>query len=313
MKKRYVSTRPISGSRDSAGVGYIIVPQDQDRDAYINKCLRTGSLTLLLENGGLIGDVLVSKTILNEIRFPKDSNSIGDQLVWVNQPRKNSLIAIGCISKNNEFVNFTKDQSSLRRASDNFVSEVIVDSEKGCLIINSNSSIDSGGDIYVVSFNKDKSSKLNVIISGSINVKSENFNIENSKKISLLIKDSDVDNKITEVSYEKGVGFLYKDEFENQIQINSEKVNIKPVSKFTVGEGKEPALLSETFRIILEDLTNIISEIAQNAAAITVIPTAFETPTSPPANAASFIDSKGKLEALKNKFKDFQSKSSFLD
>ncbi len=296
MSKKYVSTRSISGTRDNAGTGFVVIPDDQDIKKFTEFCYRTGTVSLLLENGGIINDVLISKAALNEIDFPESFKALGSQLIWINQPRKNQPIALGSISKTNEFVNFNRNKSSLRRATKGFVSELLVDAEKGCVIINSNSSNESGGDIYIISINKNKDSKLNLIISGSINARSQYFNIESSKKFSFLVKDKSVDEKITEINYEKGVGFSYKDEFGNQCYLNDKNIQFKPKNTFNIGEGKEPIPLGNTLGKFFED---ILDEVSKSQVTTVMGP-------MPLLNAAL-------IEALKLKIEIFKSKISNTD
>lgn len=306
-----VSNRGISGKRDSAGIGYITIPENIDRDNFIEYCYRTSTITLMLENGGVIDKVLITKQSLEEVVFPEKSGLQGSQIVWVNQPRKQFPIAIGILSKNNEFVNFNKNKSGLRRTSKNFVSEVLVDAEKGIVLITSNSSIEGGGDIYIISTNKNKTSNLNVIVSQDVNFTSTNFNVSTSKKIKLYIKDKDVDEEITEISYEKGVGLSYKDEFKNECYINGDNIQFKPNSKFNVGSGKEPAMLSDTFKQMFNDYTDILSKLADSCAKIQV-----GTPMGPstvPVNVADFAQASLDLNEIKNRYIDFQSKINFTD
>lgn len=259
MKKKYVSTRGIGGIRDAAGTGYVVIPKDQDIKKFTEYCFRTGTVSLLLENGGVLNNVIISKAALNDIDFPVSFDTLGSQLIWINQPRKNQPIAIGSISKTNEFVNFNKNKSSLRRATNGFVSELLVDAEKGCVIINANSSSESGGDIYIISTNKNKNSKLNVVVSGTINVRSQEFNIESSKKFIFTIKDKNVDNKITELYYEKEKGFSYKDEFGNEAYLDDKNIQFIPKNTFNIGKGKEPIPLGDTLGDFLDTFIKLVS------------------------------------------------------
>ena len=45
----YVSNRPLSGKRDIAGIGNVIIPNGQDKNKYIQNCLRTGTITIVLD------------------------------------------------------------------------------------------------------------------------------------------------------------------------------------------------------------------------------------------------------------------------
>lgn len=311
MGKKYISTRPLPGTRDNVGTGFIIIPKGSDKKKFIDHCYRTGTISLLLENGGILDEVLITKKALDEIDFPEALNKTGSQVVWINQPRKQRPIAIGSISKTNEFSNFSKNKSALRRATQNFITEFIVDSEKGVLILNSNSSIEGGGDIYIVSTNKNKTSKLDVQISGSVNINTPSLTITNSKSLSFVIKDKSQDDEVTEIFYEKGEGFSYIDEFGNECYINADGINFKPYTKFKVGEGTEPAMLSSTFKSIFEDFTDILSKLASTCGKIQVA-TPMGT-SSVPKNATDFNQISSDLNSLKDKFSSFQSQINFTD
>ncbi len=308
---KYVSTRPVSGTKDSAGIGYVIIPRGVDKKKFIEQCFRTGTISLLLENGGVIDDVLITKSVINQIDFPESFNKKGSLLVWVNQPKKQRPIVIGSLSNANEFVNFSKNKSALRRATANFVSEVLVDAQNGSVIITSNSSVEGGGDIYIISTNKNKKSKLNIEVSGSINIKSPDFILTNSNKLSLIIKDKSIDEEITEITYEKGIGFSYSDEFGNKMTSDSDGINISPQSKFTIGFGDEPAMLSQTFRDIFEDLTDMISKLATTCSKIQV-GTAMGTSTVP-TNVLDLKQIAQDIADLKSKYPDFQSQINFTE
>ena len=58
MDKKYISTRSSSGVKDNVGVGFVAIPGGVNKKKFIDRCYRTGTISLLLENGGLIDDVI---------------------------------------------------------------------------------------------------------------------------------------------------------------------------------------------------------------------------------------------------------------
>ena len=308
---RYTSTRPASGTKDTAGTGYVIIPAGTDKRKFINHCFRTGTISLLLENGGVIDDVLISKNALNEIDFPEKFNTKGSQLIWINQPRKLRPIVIGSLSKTNEFVNFSANKSSLKRATKNFVSEVLVDAQNGSIIITSNSSIEGGGDIYIVSTNKKKNSKFKIQVSGSIEVETPDFIATASNKISFVVKNKDEDDTVTKIEYEKGVGLSYSDEFGNECSANSGGFNISPSSKFSIGSGEESIMLGDSFKSIFDDLTDMISKLASTCAKIQVGTSM--GPSTVPTNATDLTQISQDINDIKKKYPDFLSQISFTE
>lgn len=306
-----VSNKSLTGKRDSAGVGFVIIPSNVDKDKYIEYCFRSSTVSIMLENGGVLDNVLITNNALNEIEFPDSFDTKGTQLIWINQPRKNQPIAIGSISHTNEFVNFNKNKSALRRATKNFVSEISVDAQKGTVIITSNSSVEGGGDIYILSTNKNKTSKCVINISGDLNITSTNLNIINTKKFSLTIKDELKDDLQTNITYEKGSGLKYVDEFENEVYLNADNIQLKPKKRFNIGEGKESLMLTDTFKVIFEDFTDILNTMALEIAKLQV--STINIPSTVPLNTAKFIEISSDLQKIKSKYKNFQSKISFTD
>lgn len=308
---KYTSTRPASGIKDAAGIGYITIPAGIDKRKFINHCFRTGTISLLLENGGVIDDVLISKSALNEIEFPEKFNKKGSLLIWINQPRKLRPIVIGSLSKTNEFVNFNANKSSLKRATKNFVSEVLVDAQNGSIVITSNSSIEGGGDIYIISTNKKKNSKFKIQVSGSIEVETPDFITTASNKISFVVKNKDEDDTITKIEYEKGVGLSYADEFGNECSANSGGFNISPSSKFSIGSGEESIMLGDSFKSIFDDLTDMISKLASTCAKIQVGTSM--GPSTVPTNATDLTQISQDINDIKKKYPDFLSQTSFTE
>jgi hypothetical protein len=308
---KYTSTRPVPGIKDNAGIGYIVIPSGVDKRKFIEKCFRTNTISLLLENGGVIDNVLITKSSLSEIEFPNKFNEKGSMLVWINQPRKQMPIIIGCLSKTNEFVNFNKNKGSLSKSTKDFISEVLVDAQNGSVIITSNSSVEGGGDIYIVSTNKKKTSKLKIKVSGNVDIETPDFTVTGSNKISLIIKDKSIDDSITEITYEKGVGFNYSDEFGNEMSVNSDGVNISPSSKFTIGEGNESIVLGDTFKGIFEELTDMVSNLAAACAKIQVGTSMGDSTV--PKNAVELNQISDDITNLKSRYEDFQSQINFTE
>jgi hypothetical protein len=267
MKGKYVSTRP-NGARDYCGIGNIVIPKDKDPQQYITRCFRTGMVSIVLENGGIVDNVIVSKSAIKDLAFPDDYKSLGSQVIWLNKPRQNQPIIIGIFSKNNELINVSRYKDSMRKASQYGLVEMIVDSSKGVAIINSTSFSEKGGDIYIISTNKQQSSKLNIMVSGTINITTPDLNIINSDTLSIVIKDSTKDKNVTSISYTKGKGFSYADEFGNKYIINQDNIQFSPKSKFNIGNGNQPIPLGNA---LLEQLQNTQAQVTAIITALSVI------------------------------------------
>lgn len=276
---KYVSTRP-DGYRDYCGIGNVIIPRDQDPVKYIASCYTKGTVSIVLENGGIIDNVVISKSVLRDIQFPdkNDYTALGAQVVWLNLPRRNQPIVVGVYNKNNEFVDLTQTGDLFGKSSKNGTAKIFADSDKGVIIVTCSSSTENNGDIYIIATNKNKNSdngaKLNLQISGSVNINTPNFNINNTKGFNLTIQDKSVDNNATQIIYQKGKGLTIKDEFGNVIAVNDQNIQLMPQRVLNIGNGKSPVPLGDllTTQLSLEQqrLTAVITALVGLGVTITL-------------------------------------------
>lgn len=234
FKKRYVSTREIS-KRNAAGVGYVILPLDIDRDTYIRSVYRKGAISVALDDGGTIDDILISKEALDKISFPKNSKELGSIVFWVNIPKKNQPVIVGTLSKNNEFTNLNEHEFSFKKDSKFGFVEVTGNGKDGDLsfIINNNQ---SRGKINIIASNKAGTAEVNVNVKGDVNIETSNdINISAQESFNLSIGD---ENALAVINYVKGEGFQYLDEFNNKIELKEGEVVINTSSgkKITIND-----------------------------------------------------------------------------
>lgn len=222
MNNRYVSTRSIS-KRNSAGVGYIVLPVDIDRNRYIASCYRKGTLSIVLEDGGHIDDVLLLKESFDKIVFPESSNELGSLVFWVNIPKKNQPVIIGTISKSNEFVSLNENEFSLKRESKFGFVEISGNGKNTDInvIVNSNQ---GRGKINIIASNTSATAELNVKVKGDVNVYSSNdINLSVERAINI-----NVGNSLLKIK--KGQSLTYIDQFGNEIGLKEGEIIIKSTS-----------------------------------------------------------------------------------
>ncbi len=305
-----VTTKSI-GVRESAGIGYIIIPQDKDIANYVKYCFTSGSVSIALENGGIINNVTITKSALKDIDFPEEKTKLGSMVVWLNRPKTNTPIIVGVITKNNEIVLYDKDTISLKGKSKTGSAEVVVDKKNNNVIINANSLIDEGGNIYIVSNNKAKSSKISISISDLLELICKNASLQVKEKFEIVIKNAELNKLFTKLGYENGVGFSYVDEFQNIIEMNEDNIHFDPNKLFNIGDGNEPITLANTLDDLLGQFIDIVNSFSQEVSKLTV--TTAMGPSGAPINLAEFTKVASDLLALKEQFVNFKSKKSFTD
>jgi len=235
MMEKTVSTKGIS-KRNAAGIGYITLPLDTDRAAYIRSVYRKGAISVALDDGGTLDDVLITKEAIDRIVFPKSSKGLGSIVFWVNIPKKNQPVIVGTINKNNEFVNLNENEFSFRRDSKFGFVEVSGNGKNSDLnlIVNHNQ---GRGRINIIASNKSQTAEVNVNSQGDINVVTTNdINISAENSFNLTIGDEDT---LASINYTKGDGFEYVDEFKNKVELKKGEVVINTASgkKVTIDDA----------------------------------------------------------------------------
>ena len=87
---------------ESVGVGYVFVPEDRDRDEFVNTCFRTMRMSVIDDNGNPIHNCYITKEVLQQIRFPRNSGEIGDPVVWVSKPFLAQPVVVGTFVTSDE-------------------------------------------------------------------------------------------------------------------------------------------------------------------------------------------------------------------
>jgi len=161
---------PIPSSQYFVGLqyGYIILPSDVDRDAFIEQCYRWERVSVMVEKGGgVIHECYISREALKDIEFPETSSNLGSCVLFLTDAHNGQPIVFGVLSKEDEsqllregFFQFSKSYQG---------SSVIIsgDAKKGVM----NLSVD-GGDLTQLNItvsNKNKDAVINVRCRGDIN------------------------------------------------------------------------------------------------------------------------------------------------
>jgi len=291
-RKRTISKRPIPGRRLSGGVGYLIIPEDIDRDVYISNSIRIGAVSFLTENGERFDNIKIAKSVFNDLVFPEKPGQLGSFILWMLIPKRKIPVIIGILNNADEMINLSEGQFILEKTTKDAHVEISGDGKNGRLFINVENLIkrttkDDGGELIINVKNQKGTGKVKFIVDGEIDIDVGNtIKMSTGKKLLIRIADpvadilaEDEEDKITEISYERGVGLIYKDEFGNEIIANeenikltaNENINIIANEIINLGTGKEALALGDTLKKELEKekarLTALIDAIKQAAVA----------------------------------------------
>ena len=221
-KKFNISKTSAPGKRNSAGVGYLMLPADIDRELWIKTCYKKGQVSLLNENER-IDNVLISKHIIKDLEFPLNYKKLGTKIVWVSTTK--NVIAIAIINKASEVIEISNDQifNVIKKGGKKSAIEISGNIEDEFLTINVDSKSGKSGKILLNITNINNKGELNILINGKTVLESnylENNILENlTFNIQNPLEDSSTQ---TQIKYERTIGFTYSDEFGNKITINKD-------------------------------------------------------------------------------------------
>jgi len=244
IRRRGINNEDYQSSR-----GYVFIPPNLDRGKYIQTAFRKEKISIILEDGGgVVNDVYISRTAIQDIYFPVEVGDIGSCVACINIPPYNQYVVVGVISKEDESQLLGEDEFKREKKTATGVVSVCGRGRTGELFIDIDSTEAGTGGVFVNVKNRNRDAKLNINVFGETNIHTEGkATIESTEEINLSVIDNEAET-VSSIIYKKGEGLSYSDEFGNSITANGGVVQIIPNEDgvFRVFEGDEPLLKGNT-------------------------------------------------------------------
>ena len=293
-------------SIEPIGFGYIAIPEDVDRDIFIDTCFRKKKVTIITTSGGVVDDCYITSSTLQNIQFPIKSGGKGSCVVFVSNRFNTKPIIVGVISGDISSDFLREHLYQLRKTVGNVDIEILADPTQKNLTINLSSK--DGGIININSKGSDNS-VINLSSSGSINLKSDIslnsisylesndtiidvtkkediYSIRKTKDSFELIRKCEESKEDTTLFLnEEGVKLIVEggqkqilidqnairintEDGEQEIKIEKDNIALKTNKTVTVNNGKDVATLAGELITIMSNYTNtIVQAIAAGASA----------------------------------------------
>ena len=298
-----------------SGVGLIVVPDDETRQDYIDTCYRTMTVTM---NGGYgygyISNVKILEEALQKIKFPLKSTERGTAVFWVRENFTNRPIIIGVVPDGDYTNLLNEGQGRYVQQVGERVVEIFEDATNGVLNISVVSDTEHPAKIRIKAYSGNTESVLEVESDGVVRglgnqveaIARQDFkialkNLVDEELISFsgdAEKAEDKEQLNTEItlneenvnlSTEIDVNITAKD---SVVNLSSKEVNIKTDDKLNLDSGKEPMVLGDTLKGILNDLCSALQK-------MTVMTSV--GPSSVPVNVSEFVTIQSKLQNILSK------------
>lgn len=250
----------IPGGILNAGIGYISIPQGLDVDDFIQRCYDSQTVSIYAGMGhSFYSDIAIDEEVLQKISFPKDSETFGSTIVWVNIPKHNKPIIVASIKNLDDIFKIETNSKRITRTFNGNSIDVNLKANSATLDVNiiGNDETDPTLNINIV--NPNKSGKLKIKVKGNIILQAtENMLLTSENNLQLSVIDPK--GKIKGIlQYVIGKGLTYKDEFGNSIFANEDNLQLKPKNKLNVGEGKEPMLLGQSSKNFFDEFIDTLA------------------------------------------------------
>ena len=194
--KYNLGTRMPEGEFYQAGIAYVILPSDVDREKYIRECYKTSTVSIYSEFNGFSNRVPIDKYSLNFVKFPVVKGEYGSAVKYSIDTVHNKPIINGIYFTADEISDLVEHQFKFKRElNGNFV-EITGSSDGKYLGINVGA--DEAGEVYINVKSKDESGKVNINVDGECNITSlHNTTLKQYGKLSFVTQNKDDDEEST--------------------------------------------------------------------------------------------------------------------
>lgn len=269
-----------------SGIGYVVIPDNDTRDEYINNCYYSCTVTI---DGGYgysyIENVPIPLELLQQIKFPLKEDEVGSRVFWVRENTFNRPVIVGILNNLYEPNGMVAGQNRYVQEIDGNVVEIFMDANTAEMNIKVTGSKNNPSKINVIS-NTNEDSEINITSSGKVKISAKNLIVEAFKDAVFTLKKNDSKELLKIESNDTQLKIT--DQFNNEVTLKDGEIDVVS-DKINHNGGNEPMVLGNTLK---ESLSNLIDAILS----MTMV-----TPTgasSTPMNAAQFIQIKSQLNNI---------------
>jgi len=197
-----MSKKNVPNQRDLIGSGFIIIPEQIDRQEYINFCRSTQQATILTVDGNYIPDVFILNHVMDEIVYPPTFKEMGSQVLFVSMPYSSRVVIIGTIPKQGESRFIGEGDFDVKRSLGGSVVEISGSAKDGNIniVLNTNSkanlNVKCYGDESLINIETDGKTQIkaskNVTVQAFNDVNIEAINIDGEKLSKIYLKDGKI-------------------------------------------------------------------------------------------------------------------------
>ena len=164
--------------------------EGEARNKYIQRCYRTGRVSIILDGGGVAHNVPIDKTLLDVVEFPDNFGEAGDSvLCWLN-PYNGKPMVINIFNKEDRATILEEYEQRILKSFGNNLAEIDLKGKTGEIYLNVDSSSSEGGIISININNVDRNGKLKIKVNGESEIyTSKKAKISSNTELEMIVRD----------------------------------------------------------------------------------------------------------------------------
>lgn len=265
----------------------VVLPSDVSREKYVEYCLMTHTVAVQTENGEFIKNCPVAynfcgvnEGFLFSLEIPKETGKLGSRVLLIYSKEYDLAVVIGCLQDGKNIRLDEEHQMKLIRRTNGNSFMVRGSGLKGIVDIIASSTSSEGGKINLKAFNNEGTGSMDFQTSYFTVRAKERMRVYGNKLIDIYLQNKAVQDGLSFISWELGVGFRFEDEFENVLLINEDGYSFtdKDGGTFKLKGGivelngnGESAVKGDTLQTQLNLEKARLTALIVNLAAITVV------------------------------------------
>lgn len=267
----------LPGENYQAGIAYIALPTDIERQDYVNLCMRTFTVCLRAEDGAFFTRIPIGADDINLIEFPETPEKLGSAVVYITEPIKNQLIIVKVLN-GEDIQDLQEGQFKTKKRWGNDYVEISGSAKNRYVGITVNT--EDKGEFYVTVTNKNRTARLRLEVAGDASITAYNdVNLTGYNKIVVTTPSSDSEDETSTLELKPG-------------QVT------QTAKKTVINNGDQAQVKGDELKSIMEEFLDAV-------VGMKVTTTQGDAPVS----AADI----GKFQQIRAKFKNYLSTKSFLE
>lgn len=242
----------------SGGVGYIVVPFENERDNYIADCYSTNRVTIHGGRGySFFNSVPCPLSVMSCIEFPEDGE-LGTPVIWIKDDVSGLPVIVASLEKEGNGVNIKGGQFRVSKGNGSTKSvELFIDGKTSAFQLNVLGDAESPSNVDIKVNSKNSDSKVNLYCDNEVNLFADKkLTLNTTGSFELNVSDNGTLKSY--LKFELNKGLTYADEFKNSFSIIDGKIVFKS-KEINLGEGSNPLVLGNVLNEVLGELIDTLS------------------------------------------------------